>query len=155
MIPTTKKILLACDLSTSWEYALAYAIYTSQKYNAELVLLHVIEPIADGTRMWMDLYVSKQRVEDVLHNYKKRATAMIQEKIKQYVQDTTAQLKFDVILEEGYPADVILSKIDELNCDLIIMGNHGKGHMTYAFLGSVAERVVRRVKKPILIVPHP
>lgn len=156
MIPTIKKILFACDLTTNWEYTLAYAVSTSLKHNAEMVLLHVIEPFPQGARMWMDLYVSDQDKENVLHHYRETAIATMQEKIKPYVQDTETQLKISMITtEEGYPADVILSKIKELDCDLIVMGNHGKGLMTHAFLGSVAERVVRRVKKPILIVPHP
>jgi nucleotide-binding universal stress UspA family protein len=56
---------------------------------------------------------------------------------------------------EGFPAEVILSKADELNCDVIIMGTHGKGVIQYTFLGSTSRRVLRRARKPVLIIPLP
>jgi nucleotide-binding universal stress UspA family protein len=56
---------------------------------------------------------------------------------------------------EGEPAVEILRKADELDCDVIIMGTHGKGWITHAFLGSVAEKVLSRVKKPVYIIPIP
>ena len=56
---------------------------------------------------------------------------------------------------EGYPAEQILSKVDELNCDAIVMGTHGKGYLSHTFLGSVAQKVLRRVQKPVFIIPLP
>lgn len=49
----------------------------------------------------------------------------------------------------------ILSMADGYNCDMIIMGTHGKGIIGNAFLGSTAKRVLRRTRKPILIIPLP
>ena len=56
---------------------------------------------------------------------------------------------------KGYPADEILKKADALNCDAIVMGTHGKGIVSLAFFGSVAKRVLRRVRKPVFIIPLP
>jgi len=56
---------------------------------------------------------------------------------------------------EGYPAETILNMVDDLNCDMIIMGTHGKGILGNAFLGSTAKRVLRRTRKPIFIIPLP
>ena len=60
-----------------------------------------------------------------------------------------------IVVCEGYPADEILNKADELNCDIIIMGTHGKGILKYTFLGSTTRKVLRRVRKPIFIIPLP
>jgi nucleotide-binding universal stress UspA family protein len=56
-------------------------------------------------------------------------------------------------LEIGYPANVIveLSK----NADLIVIGTHGRTGFQRLALGSVAERVVRMGKCPVLVVPNP
>jgi hypothetical protein len=35
------------------------------------------------------------------------------------------------------------------------MGTHSKGFLTHAFLGSVAQKVLDRVKIPVLIIPIP
>jgi nucleotide-binding universal stress UspA family protein len=56
---------------------------------------------------------------------------------------------------EGFPAEEILKKANELSCDAIIMGTHGKGMIRHAFLGSTTKRVLRRVKKPVFIIPLP
>ena len=61
----------------------------------------------------------------------------------------------DVVISEGYPAEQILEQADKLECDMIVMGTHGKGFLQQTFLGSVAKRVLRRAHKPITIVPLP
>jgi nucleotide-binding universal stress UspA family protein len=45
--------------------------------------------------------------------------------------------------------------MDELNCDVLIMGSHGRGIISHAFLGSVAEKVLHRIKKPVFFIPIP
>ena len=55
----------------------------------------------------------------------------------------------------GYPAEVILREAEKLNCDMIVMGSHGKGIISQTFLGSVSKRVLRRTRKPVVIVPLP
>ncbi|MBC2744903.1 MAG: universal stress protein [Desulfosarcina sp.] len=56
---------------------------------------------------------------------------------------------------KGYPAIEILKKADALHCDVIVMGTHGKGIVNQAFFGSVAKKVLRRVRKPVFIIPLP
>jgi len=56
---------------------------------------------------------------------------------------------------EGFPAEEILSKAEELNCDAIIMGTHSKEIIGNTFLGSTAKRVLRRTRKPVYIIPLP
>ena len=56
---------------------------------------------------------------------------------------------------EGFAAERILGMADEFDCDMIIMGTHGKGIIGNTFLGSTAKRVLRRTRKPIYIIPLP
>jgi nucleotide-binding universal stress UspA family protein len=39
--------------------------------------------------------------------------------------------------------------------ELIVMGTHGRGALTHALLGSVAEKVVRSAPCPVLTIRHP
>ena len=55
---------------------------------------------------------------------------------------------------EGYPEEQILKKAKEFDCDAIIMGANEKG-VSNTFLGSVAKRVLRRSRTPVIIVPLP
>ena len=47
MIPQIKKILYATDLSKNSEYAFYYAVDMAKKHDAEIIILHAIEPISD------------------------------------------------------------------------------------------------------------
>jgi len=58
-----------------------------------------------------------------------------------------------ILVVDGDPADEILKKADELNCDVIIMGTHGKGLLSHTFLGNVSEKVLHRTRKPVFIIP--
>ena len=56
---------------------------------------------------------------------------------------------------DGDPAGEILQKVDETGADMAVMGTHGKGLLAHAFLGSVAEKVLHRIKIPVFIIPIP
>lgn len=53
----------------------------------------------------------------------------------------------------GDPADEIIRKADEFACDAIFMGTHGKGFLKHAYFGSTSKKVLRRVRKPVFILP--
>jgi nucleotide-binding universal stress UspA family protein len=52
----------------------------------------------------------------------------------------------------GDPGDAILSEADAKDADLIAMSTHGRSGLTRWVLGSVADKVVHRTMKPLLIV---
>jgi len=59
------------------------------------------------------------------------------------------------IVVRGNPVEEILKYSEEKNCDLIVMGIHGHGTLVDAMMGSTARRVLRRSKKPVLVVRLP
>ena len=61
----------------------------------------------------------------------------------------------DIIIESGEPVQIILETADQQNCDLIVMGSHGHGGFVNTLIGSIARRVVRQSKKPVLVVKLP
>ena len=58
-------------------------------------------------------------------------------------------------LEEGNPVAEILRVAQETNCDLLVMGSHGRRGVSRLLMGSVAEHVMRRAKCPVLVVKTP
>jgi nucleotide-binding universal stress UspA family protein len=57
----------------------------------------------------------------------------------------------------GLPVEVIIRLEEELAVDLVVMATHGRSRSSvgHLLLGSVAERVVRRSRCPVLVVPPP
>ena len=89
----------------------------------------------------------------MLDRIKKRLSAFSDKELKDYPK--AEGLIESIQVCEGFPADTILEKANELECDAIIMGTHGKGIIANTFLGSVTKRVLRRTRKPVFIIPLP
>lgn len=58
-------------------------------------------------------------------------------------------------MEEGAPAEMIMSVAKEEQVDLILMGARGKGQMREFLLGSVSQRVLTHAPCPVLVVNSP
>ena len=161
MIPQIKKILYATDLSKNSVYAYRYAMNMAEKYNAEIVILHVIEPIPPQVKHYVSLYVNEARWEEKI----KTEQEMVIEQIKKRLQEFCKRESQDdprclllvsrILVQPGHPAEEILKAAEEEACEIIIIGTHGKGFLKQTFLGSVARSVLDRSRKPVFIIPLP
>jgi nucleotide-binding universal stress UspA family protein len=82
--------------------------------------------------------------------------------LQQFCQNAESQIGLpcinlisEIIVKEGHPAEEILNTADAKECDVIVLGTHGKGWLKHAFLGSVASSVLERTRKPVFIIPLP
>jgi len=152
-MPEIKKVLYATDLSPNSDYAFRYAINSARKHDADVILLYVVEeraPFFDEKRLQE---IADKKVADATDLIKKRLKLFCDRELKDDPQYADKAISIEVC--KGYPPEEILRKADELNCDVIIMGTHGKGVIRHSFLGSVAQKVLRRVRKPVFIIPLP
>ena len=161
MIPEIKKILYATDLSKNSSYAFLYAADMAKRYNARIVILHSVEPI-----QYMYSEGMSDRVDQMLQKAKKGEREMDLEVIKKYLQEfcnkienqigpPCVDLVSQILIPLGHPVEEILKAADEEGCDAIVLGTHGKGFLRHTFLGSVAEDVLKRTRKPVFIIPLP
>ena len=159
MIPEIKKILYATDLSKNSSYAFFYAVDMAKRHNARIVILHAVEP---GRHM----SYAGSRVEGMMRGAKKQDQETDLEEIKKSLQDfckkietqvnaPCVELVFKILVPLGHPVEEILKTADEESCDAIVLGTHGKGFLKHTFLGSVAEDVLERTRKPVFIIPLP
>lgn len=73
------------------------------------------------------------------------------ETMRQYLPASEfGQLRIDVRF--GDPGAVVAERAKELNCELIVLGSHGRSGLARLMLGSVAERVTRLAPCPVLVV---
>ena len=56
-------------------------------------------------------------------------------------------------VEQGSPKGEILQKANDLHCDLIVLGTHGRSGLEHVIMGSVAEYVLRHSTCPVLVIP--
>ena len=55
-------------------------------------------------------------------------------------------------IESGIPLQEILRAEAEEDVSVIVIGSHGMSNLQEIFLGSVSEKVIRKCKKPVLVV---
>ena len=138
-------ILVATDFSDSADEALAYALTLADQVGATARLVHVFDdPGAIG--LYSEGYVpmpAEVRAE-ILAGIRRQLTARAATAGRQ-------DLPSEVLT--GPPARTIVDAARQHQCDLIVMGTHGRHGMAHLLLGSVAERVVRTAACPVLVVP--
>ncbi len=139
-----KRILVPTDFGTTSEAALRYGVALARTFKAQLYLLHV--PVHPGeaveTEFPIGLFETMQNAaRDQLGHLLTEAEAR--------------ELRPECAMRLGKPADEIIRYATEHEVDLIVMGTHGREGMARVFVGSVAEKVVRRAACPVLTLHHP
>jgi nucleotide-binding universal stress UspA family protein len=161
MTPEIKKILYATDLSSNSAYALNFALSSANLYHAEIVILNVFDRLTTVYAPILDVFIEEKSRQLLLNEHAEKVKKSIKKRLEvisgQEIKNNPEYVKILNSIEvcEGYPAETILTMADDLNCDMIIMGTHGKGILGHTFLGSNVKRVLRRTRKPIFIIPLP
>lgn len=140
-----KKILIPVDFSLSSKNAATYAGELAHVFNAEIVLLNVINPpvVID-----QDSLPSIVHSQSILHDHNK---ALLKKELDAFSKNQSTETKGFV--KEGFPSDVILQTARENHIDLIVMGMKGKGRSNSLF-GSTTTAVIRRSSIPVFVIPE-
>jgi nucleotide-binding universal stress UspA family protein len=161
MIPSIKNILYATDLSKNSAYAFRYAVNSAQKHQANIYILHVVETMPAATEGLISQYIGEDKLKKMRRETEENMVEKIRERLRQFAErelkrdPKTLKRVVSIEVAHGDPAAEILRKADELDADVVILGTHGKGVIGHAFLGSVSEKVLHRIRKPVFIIPLP
>lgn len=139
-----QRILCPVDFSETSRRAFAYALGLAQATDAELIVVHALEEAP-----LFAAYAGPQ-ANAILAEAEKAA----RRELAELVADTplpATRLHTEIL--RGKIPQTILEFAEQQRVDLIVMGTHGRSGLEYAFFGSVAERVIRRARSPVLIVP--
>jgi len=135
------RVLVPIDGSPQAEDALDHAV--SEFPDAEIVLLHVIDPIDAGYSAESVLPTASG---DWYESHKDTA-----EELFEGANERTGR-EFETAIEVGRPSRTIVEYAEEGDIDHVVMGSHGRSGVARVLLGSVAETVVRRSPVPITVV---
>jgi nucleotide-binding universal stress UspA family protein len=137
------RILVPTDFSESAKNALRYGISFAKEYNAELLILHVVETVAVGYAS--DLFPVP--MADVF----REIASYARNELQALVKDAVARgVQAEDLVVQGRPSAEILRIATEKEVDMIVLGSHGKGVLDQALFGSTTERVVRKAPCPVL-----
>ncbi len=154
---TIKNILYATDLSRNSGYVFRYALDAAEKHGARIHILHVFErPAPSGEA---ELSARLPNFREIRKNNMNEMAARIHKGLNEFERESGRDSRkvnpiASMLVAEGDPAEEILKKADQWNCEVIIMGTHGKGLVSTLF-GSVSEKVLHQTRRPVHIIPIP
>src|SRR5215470_15123137 len=132
-----RKVLVPLDFSDCSKKALEYAIPFAKQFDAELVLLNVIEPYPPVPQMEL---VDVETIQDSRVDLE-----ILRETVGENIHCSCE-------VRTGVPHAEIVQEARQNHIDLIILATHGYKGLSHVFLGSTAEKVVRNAPCPVLTV---
>jgi nucleotide-binding universal stress UspA family protein len=137
------RVLVPVDGSEHAEHACRLVIENFP--DAELVLLHVINPAEAG-------YSAQASIPSFSEEWYQQQKEQAEE-IFDDVEDEAGDREISVerVVEVGKPTRVIVEYAQDNDIDHIVMGSHGRSGVSRILLGSVAETVVRRSPVPVTV----
>jgi nucleotide-binding universal stress UspA family protein len=142
MLPINN-ILVPTDFSDRALYAFHMASALARDHRAAMTVLHVRElpalPFAE--------FGAAPPPELPSH-------AELMERLAKF-EPPDEHTSVEFVLADGEPGEEIVRVAKDRNCDLIVMGTHGRTGLSRLLMGSVAERVMRRAPCPVLTLKAP
>ena len=167
-----KKILFPTDLSRHARYAYKFAASLADHYGASIAILHVMEELP-GTmagivfsgllneKKWEEVRKKNEaEVREVLIG-KKREKVMIKQALEAFAQEAKIEepeslvVTDEILVKEGNIADEIVEQAEAAGSDVVVMAYYTRNMIAEAMMQGVTRRVLRRSKRPVLLVPMP
>lgn len=158
MLPDFKTILYPTDLSAHSPEIFRYAVGVAERYDAKIIILHAVEPLSPFAKSMVDLYVTKEKSEELHKQAVESMLAEIHRRLERFCDEELctdpgySKRVADIRVVEGRPAEAILKEIKRVNPDLVVMGSHGHTAVGEILLGTTAHRVTQRSTAPVLLV---
>ena len=134
-----QQILVATDRSAMAEEALKRAISLAEEKSAQLIVVHVVEPL---------FFESPYTASADLDAIRKQLTEEIDRLNMQ------ACVEYLLFVESGSAAGVIKRNAQKTQADLIVVGSHGKDDIDSNYFGSTTLKLIQRTHIPVLIVKN-
>ena len=133
------RILVAIDRSAMAEEALKRAVSIAKEKEAQLVVMHVIEP------SFIESPFGQAIDEDE-----------IKKTITEEVDRVTGKVGLEYILfvESGSASSSIALKVQSIHADLLIVGTHGKNDISSNYFGSTTLKLIQKTRIPVLVVKN-
>jgi len=142
-----KKILVPLDGSELAEKAIAPAVRLATRHEAGLTLASVVSdlppvPLAAGDGEMVSAWFKEE--EERSRKYL--------DKVRSWLETSHPDLEVDTRVELGPVARTLIAIADQDGADLVALTTHGRGAWQRAWLGSVADGIVRGAHRPVLLI---
>lgn len=143
-----KKILVPCDFSKPAINAFRFALDIAKRSKGTIRLIHIIQlPVMHDTVLMPVLNFEEELLKDLSNK-----TAARFKKLNEKYNEEDVKVSWEV--EFGQPSRTLVEILKSQPVDLVVMGSHGASGLREYFIGSNAEKVIRRSPVPVLITKN-
>ncbi len=146
--PKYKKVLFCTDFSKDSDCAFDYAFGIAKRDEGMLYIFHVI-PMSPQ-QYHLERHLTKKQLDKMAATLQEDRERMFNDKYLRFIKDKT---KVKVVTESGHEDEKIIEFIQKEKIDIVVIGTHGRTGIEHLFLGSVAEKIVRRSPIPVFVIP--
>ncbi len=139
-----EKIMCALDFEELSSKVADYAKTLSEGLNAKLFVVYV--------KPSLEKYEQYSMSQKFREEYTQSVDQMAKEKMNSFVQKYFQDSEIEIRILQGDIAKEIISFMDKESIDLAVIGSHGKKKVQEWVFGSVAEKMVKYSKVPILTI---
>lgn len=139
-----KKILCAVDLSEHSSTVAAYAATLAQATGASVHVVYTAPSLSQ--------YVGFHVPPNTIENFVGEIVAGAEKSMEAFVEENFSGISVTSQVLIGYAAEEILNRAEDEDVDMIVMGTHGRKGIDRILFGSVAEKVVKNSRKPVLTI---
>ena len=144
-----KNILLPTDFSKTSLTAANYAVELADDYKAKLHILNVLEKTPPILAI-RSLDLSREKIIESIDADAQANLLDCVKKIKR-IRD----IEINSVIRKGIDYEEIIKYSTEKKIDVIVIATHGRTGLMHTLLGSVAEKVIRYSKIPVLVITPP
>jgi nucleotide-binding universal stress UspA family protein len=138
-----RNILIATDGSENTMRAISYGIEIAKLSGATVHALYVVNASPLISENWT---IGRKSIYEIIRSEGEKAVS----EVKKIGEASGVEVR-EVVLD-GYPSNEIIDFTENNDIDLIVMGTLGKTGLDRFLIGSVAEKVVRGSKVPVMVV---
>jgi len=143
-----KNILVPTDFSEYSVKALKEAVDIAAQHGSKIHLLHVVD------RQVQECAIDYRLSDEIVRSLKKESLKTSKDTLEKEVEKTIKDKNIKVVIrvKRGIPAQTILREQKAKNIYLIVIASHGKTGLVKQLMGSVADKVVKGAKCPVMVV---
>lgn len=142
-----RHLLLPTDGSSAAQTAAARALALAAEIGARVTALHVIQPF--------ELFAyAPDMLGEAQVQYEKTAAIHARELLDELAaQAKTAGVELaPLVVSHAHPHEAIIDTARAHDCDLIVMGSHGRRGLSAVLLGSETQKVLTHCQRPVLVI---
>lgn len=159
-LPEFKTILYATDLGKNTRPVFRYALSIAQKFEADIIMLHVVEHMTSAMQAVVDTYLPEGEAEKIYKDGMKSVLSEMKKRLEVFCEDeldspdiASGRVR-EILVVSGRMSEEIIKAADKHHADVIVMGKSSRSILGSEVAGSTTRRVTRLSKLPVLIVPN-